>query len=349
MSSPLIVYAPRIHHGGGLALLLALLRAIPDDRPAQAIIDRRVEPPATLPANLKIHVLQSGPMGAINAEIRLQAIATERSRTLAFSNSAPLWRTPGKVAVYLQNRYLVDPNASRHLHPGLSRVRLRVKRMAFLACKKNAHAYLVQTRSMQELAAAAGIHAPIHVLPFTDSLQPIANDEANPTTIPATNKTFIYVASAEGHKNHEQLLKAWQILAADGYNPKLILTVNEALFPEVAATIHFLRDHGKLNIENHGTIPRQSVLALLKSADAFIFPSLMESFGLPLLEARQAGLPILAAELDYVRDSVDPVATFDPTSALSISRAVRRFMGAPDSRHEILTPTKFWQRFDEIL
>jgi glycosyltransferase involved in cell wall biosynthesis len=53
----------------------------------------------------------------------------------------------------------------------------------------------------------------------------------------------------------------------------------------------------------------------------------MESFGLPLIEARQAGLPILASELDYVRDIVDPEESFDPFSARSIVRAVTRFMG----------------------
>jgi glycosyltransferase involved in cell wall biosynthesis len=58
-----------------------------------------------------------------------------------------------------------------------------------------------------------------------------------------------------------------------------------------------------------------------------IYPSLFESFGLPLLEARQAGLPIIAAELDYVRDIVEPVVSFDPESALSIARAVMRYQG----------------------
>ena len=60
---------------------------------------------------------------------------------------------------------------------------------------------------------------------------------------------------------------------------------------------------------------------------ALIYPSRLESLGLPLIEARAAGLPILAAELDYVRDAVDPEECFDPDSALSIARAVKRFLG----------------------
>ena len=47
----------------------------------------------------------------------------------------------------------------------------------------------------------------------------------------------------------------------------------------------------------------------------------------PLIEAKQAGLPILASELDYVRDVLDPDQTFDPNSDISIARAVKRYLG----------------------
>jgi glycosyltransferase involved in cell wall biosynthesis len=66
---------------------------------------------------------------------------------------------------------------------------------------------------------------------------------------------------------------------------------------------------------------------LYSSVDALIYPSKFESFGLPLIEAEQSGLPILAPELDYVRDVVIPEQTFDSGSATSIARAVKRFMG----------------------
>jgi hypothetical protein len=44
------------------------------------------------------------------------------------------------------------------------------------------------------------------------------------------------------------------------------------------------------------------------------------------MEAQAAGLPILAAELDFVRDVCEPTVTFDPHSARSIARAVERFL-----------------------
>ena len=71
------------------------------------------------------------------------------------------------------------------------------------------------------------------------------------------------------------------------------------------------------------------LLELLRSK-ALIFPSLAESFGLPLVEAQEFNKPILASELDFVRDVCSPVDTFDPKSSLSIARAVKRFLGYTD-------------------
>jgi hypothetical protein len=52
---------------------------------------------------------------------------------------------------------------------------------------------------------------------------------------------------------------------------------------------------------------------------------------MPLIEASQAGLPVLASELDYVRDVIDPEQSFDPESAISIARAVKRFIGEDEA------------------
>lgn len=48
---------------------------------------------------------------------------------------------------------------------------------------------------------------------------------------------------------------------------------------------------------------------------------------MPLVEARQAGLQVVASELDFVRDVLDPDETFDPDSSISIARAVKQFLG----------------------
>ena len=80
---------------------------------------------------------------------------------------------------------------------------------------------------------------------------------------------------------------------------------------------------------------------LYKKSAALIFPSKFESFGLPIIEAIQAGLPILAPEVDYVRDLIDPAQTFDPASAISIARSVKRHIGVAEDVLPILETRHF--------
>ena len=92
----------------------------------------------------------------------------------------------------------------------------------------------------------------------------------------------------------------------------------------------------QLNIEITGNITRDKLNELYRKSSALVYPSAFESFGLPLIEARQAGIAILAGELDYVRDLVDPDETFDPASSVSIARAVKRFLRVDEANLNIL-------------
>jgi glycosyltransferase involved in cell wall biosynthesis len=145
---------------------------------------------------------------------------------------------------------------------------------------------------------------------------------------------FLYVASGEPHKNHRRMIQAWCLLAEEGLFPSLTLTLDEVIFSTLCRDIKEICNHHGLKVTNMGSLSHGDVLKLYKDMDALIYPSTFESFGLPLIEARQAGLPVLASELDFVRDVIDPEQSFDPYSATSISRAVKRFM----SVDELLLP-----------
>ena len=52
----------------------------------------------------------------------------------------------------------------------------------------------------------------------------------------------------------------------------------------------------------HGPLPHDQVLSMLKSAEALVFPSVIETFGLPLVEAASLGVPVIANDMEYVRE-----------------------------------------------
>jgi glycosyltransferase involved in cell wall biosynthesis len=142
---------------------------------------------------------------------------------------------------------------------------------------------------------------------------------------------FVYVASGEEHKNHFRLLQAWSLLGKQGLKLKLILTIGSS-FKTLVSKINFLRNNNGLEIYNMGLVKHEEIFEIYKNAEAIIYPSLIESFALPLIEASQIGLPIIASELDYVREVCEPIETFDPTSHISIMRAVRRFIKKPEPK-----------------
>ena len=96
-----------------------------------------------------------------------------------------------------------------------------------------------------------------------------------------------------------------------------------------------------LKIYNFSNLGRSDINNLYCSSKALIFPSFVESFGLPLLEATFHKLKILAPELDYVRDVCNPDFTFDPTSPFSIASSVKRSLNIPNVKLEIFSPEYF--------
>jgi len=88
----------------------------------------------------------------------------------------------------------------------------------------------------------------------------------------------------------------------EGLRPNLCLTIDKKRYLSLCAFIKTSRQKFNLNIQNVGEISHNDVLNLYKKTRAFIYPSVLETIGLPLIEARCANLPILASEMDYVRD-----------------------------------------------
>ena len=137
------------------------------------------------------------------------------------------------------------------------------------------------------------------------------------------------------------LLKAWQLLAKEDLYPSLLLTIDSKLFPKVLKIINQKIRKSDLKVENIFFDNHDNLIDMYSKTRALIFPSNYESFGIPLIEAKYLNLPVLAGELDYIRDLIDPIQTFDPNSSISIYRAVKRFLNRPFERTRILTPNQF--------
>lgn len=343
-----LLFAPNVHVGGGLVLLREVLACWPQGWRGEAWLDERARSLLSLPAGLAVHWVRPSLASRIAAQwalARSQRGQDELLPLLCFHGLPPFWAPRAPVAVYLQNRNLIEPvDWSRY--PARIALRMRVERTLARSLRRHASCYWVQTPSMaaslQRWWTSLGEpgSAPVAQLPFT--AQPPA-----PAAGASDHWDFVYVADGEGHKNHALLLQAWQLLAEQGLRPTLALTLTERDGPALAL-LEAARKAGLYHVQTLGALSHAEVLALYRRSRALVFPSRSESFGLPLLEARQAGLPIVAGELDFVRDVCEPVQTFDPQSPRSLARAVRRFLGQAEAPLNPVPPETLWQALQHL-
>ena len=326
MSRRLFIHAANVHQGGGRSLLRSLLTSIPSDIELVLCLDARFTLPDDSLPSIHIEKVKPTIIKRVFNEKWLAVNVKAGDMVLCFGNLPPLFRLRGHVVVFVQNRYLVDDVELNGF--GLkTRLRLMMERYWLSSKISNADEFIVQTPSMKTLLASRSKKTPIRVLPFVGINEGYVRNIL-PSKIKKSHRyTFVYVASGEHHKNHRQLIDSWCLLAKDGVFPALKLTLDKSGFSDLCCWIDQKAKENKLQVENVGKLSLEEVKNLYASADALIYPSTLESFGLPLIEARQARLPVLASELDYVRDILDPEQTFDPGSATSIARAVKRFMG----------------------
>lgn len=334
----LILHAPNISQGGGGALLTALLEADVNGLPRLVTVDERFVLPRCLRGDVVVKRVVPTLAARLGAEWRLRGTTRAEDIVLCCGNLPPLFRLPSKVILFLGNRLLVEDIALNE-YPLRSRLRLLAERRWLRSRLRNVHRVLVQTATMQH-KVKAGLGVVADVLPFVKDGRTIPRHQ-KPKERNATRFDFLYVASGEPHKNHVHLIEAWQLLAAEGIWPKLCLTLSPKHHAKLCRHIADTTAKHGLNITNRGTVPAGEIQDLYEETRALIYPSTLESLGLPLIEARLAGLPVIASELDYVRDLLDPEQTFDPSSPMSIARAVKRFMRLDDNPTPILNAVDF--------
>lgn len=121
--------------------------------------------------------------------------------------------------------------------------------------------------------------------------------------IPADRELLLYPAITYPHKNHAVMVRAMAAVVAKRPEATLVLTGRDGPGDEdVAALAHELGvGHA---VRRLGRLPRGELDALFDAADALVFPSTHEGFGLPLLEAMTRGCPILAADASAIPEIV---------------------------------------------
>ncbi len=318
-----LLYAPNVHHGGGKALLLPLIEALKDDVDVIFALDERMQLPQGLCLSGKVFRVKATLFSRLWFECRLCHLLKPGMLLLCMGNLPPLFASQGIQQVFVQNRYLID-DVSLNSFPLSVRLRLTIERWWLRNRTTRVTRFMVQTPTMQRLIKTK-LRVNAEILPFAPEFAALELSQDK-------NKKrydYIYVASGEPHKNHKTLVKAWGYLSKKGFFFSLCLTLDAKRFPDLCSWISGEIEKNSLNIILIGECSYNDVQKLYKQSSAMVYPSLFESFGLPLIEAAIAGLPIIASDDPYVTDVINPSDVFDPNSPKAIANSVQMFCKKP--------------------
>jgi glycosyltransferase involved in cell wall biosynthesis len=114
---------------------------------------------------------------------------------------------------------------------------------------------------------------------------------------------FFYPAVPRFYKNFEVILEAWKSLCENpDWDGELVVTVNELSGSYGRGLLK--RFGGLKGVNFAGRLTRSQVQQMYLQSDCLIFPSKLETWGLPITEAKHVGLAILVADRLYAREAV---------------------------------------------
>lgn len=144
----------------------------------------------------------------------------------------------------------------------------------------------------------------------------------------------LYFGINKPHKNLLRLVESWAALRERRALAGATLVIAGAWDPRYPDPKHRAESLGlEEAIRFLGPIPEADLPALYAGATLFVFPSLYEGFGLPVIEAMACGTPVACARTDSLVEVAGEAALlFDPTSVTAIAEALERALDDPDLR-----------------
>jgi len=146
---------------------------------------------------------------------------------------------------------------------------------------------------------------------------------------------LLYVGNCYPHKNLEKLIEAFEILKKENPELKLVLVGKQNYFSQRLQSS--IKNH-QSSIIFYGYASDEELATLYKHASLYVFPSLMEGFGLPPLEALSFGLPVVCSDIPVFHEVLNGAAAyFNPKDAEDMANAISAALQDAEKRNKILT------------
>lgn len=151
---------------------------------------------------------------------------------------------------------------------------------------------------------------------------------------------LLFVGSIRTHKNFINTMHAFELLLKEMVNQKLVVVgISDAELKKNSDAVALIAGNEKLkqSIIFTGYVELSHMPILYKKASALIFPSLYEGFGLPAIEAMEAGCPVLVSNSASLPEVCNDAALFvDPQNINKICDGMKIIMTDLDFRNRLI-------------
>ena len=138
----------------------------------------------------------------------------------------------------------------------------------------------------------------------------------------------LFVGTVEPRKNLNTLLDAWRSLRPD-LRERFELVIAGPEGWNSSATMARIRQEATYL----GYVPEAEMPGLVAGASLFVYPSLYEGFGFPLVQAMAANVPVIVSRTSCLPEIAgDGAAFFDPLSPADLASQLTRFLDSPEER-----------------
>jgi glycosyltransferase involved in cell wall biosynthesis len=184
----------------------------------------------------------------------------------------------------------------------------------------------VSRHTAEDLARRTRVEAGrVHVIPLAASL-PVGTSDIDEVLarLKVQRPYILFVGTLEPRKNLMRLVRAYRRMASRGAVHSLVLTGPigwhyQALLRDISA----VDAPGEVTLT--GAVSPFDLDALYRGAEAFVYPSLYEGFGLPILEAMARGIPCIVSTASSLPEVAGEAALpVDPRSTAGLAEAIER-------------------------
>jgi len=173
--------------------------------------------------------------------------------------------------------------------------------------------------------------------------QPLPEGISQQLTLAQGRPVILYVSHLEPHKGMDVAIRAMRELKRQEQRACLYLTMDRRDWPEgYDRVMSQVRDWGLAeDVFNLGRVPEGTLGELYQRADVFLFPSLCEAFGFPVVEALGYGLPIVAADTPINRELCGGAALYyAPLDDITAARQLQALLESPERRQQASTASE---------